>query len=87
MKSLGDAIVLRNRLIEHLEEAGPDCAEKDRAALLTFVVAGGGLTRIPPSGLFTAMIVTPKRSRTLRSKSGNVELSFFSISSRIECSL
>ncbi len=40
MKSLGDAIVLRNRLIEHLEEAGTDCAEKDRAALLTFVLPG-----------------------------------------------
>ena len=40
MKSLGDAIVLRNRLIEHLEEAGTDCAEKDRAALLTSWLPG-----------------------------------------------
>jgi NADH dehydrogenase len=50
MKSLGDAIVLRNRLIEHLEEAGPDCAEKDRAALLTFVVAGGGFAGVETTG-------------------------------------
>jgi NADH dehydrogenase len=50
MKSLGDAIVLRNRLIEHLEEAGTDCAEKDRAALLTFVVAGGGFAGVETTG-------------------------------------
>jgi NADH:ubiquinone reductase (H+-translocating) len=50
MKSLGDAIALRNRLIEHLEEAGTDCAEKDRAALLTFVVAGGGFAGVETIG-------------------------------------
>ena len=50
MKSLGDAITLRNRLIEHLEEAGTDCAEKDRAALLTFVVAGGGFAGVETVG-------------------------------------
>ena len=42
MKTLGDAIGLRNRLIEHLEEAATECAAKDREPLLTFVVAGGG---------------------------------------------
>ena len=42
IKSLGDAIALRNRLIEHLEEAGTDRVEKDRVPLLTFVVAGAG---------------------------------------------
>ena len=50
MKSLGDAIALRNRLIEHLEEAGTDCAEKDRATLLTFVVAGGGFAGVETIG-------------------------------------
>lgn len=50
MKSLGDAIALRNRLIEHLEEAGTDCAEKDRAELLTFVVAGGGFAGVETIG-------------------------------------
>jgi NADH:ubiquinone reductase (H+-translocating) len=50
MKSLGDAIALRNRLIEHLEEAGTDCAEKDREALLTFVVAGGGFAGVETTG-------------------------------------
>lgn len=42
MKSLGDAIDLRNTLIARLEEANPDCATKNREPLLTFVVAGGG---------------------------------------------
>jgi len=42
MKSLGDAIALRNPLIEHLEEADTECAANDREPLLTFVVAGGG---------------------------------------------
>jgi len=42
MKSLGHAIALRNRLIEHLEEADTECAANDREPLLNFVVAGGG---------------------------------------------
>ena len=44
MKSLGDAIQLRNRLIAHLEEADSECAERD--SLLTFVVAGGGFAGV-----------------------------------------
>jgi NADH dehydrogenase len=50
MKSLADAIALRNRLIMHLEEAGTDCAEKNRTALLTFVVAGGGFAGVETIG-------------------------------------
>jgi len=46
MKSLGDAIALRNRIIQHLEEADTECAAKDREALLTFVVAGGGFAGV-----------------------------------------
>ena len=42
MKSLGDAIHLRNRLIQHLEEADFECCPAARGPLLTFVVAGGG---------------------------------------------
>src|ERR1041384_2658936 len=42
MKSLGDAIHLRNRLIQHLEEADFECCPIARKPLLTFVVAGGG---------------------------------------------
>lgn len=46
MKSLGDAIVLRNRMIEHLEEADFECAAGHRPRLLTFVVAGGGFAGV-----------------------------------------
>ena len=45
MKSLGDAIHLRNRLIAHLEEADTECSAAVRRPLLTFVVAGGGFCR------------------------------------------
>ena len=46
MKSLGDAIALRNRLIAHLEQADTDCARDEREPLLTFVVAGGGFAGV-----------------------------------------
>src|SRR5438132_6864788 len=46
MKSLGDAIQLRNRLIAHLEEADTECARAERSPLLTFVVAGGGFAGV-----------------------------------------
>src|SRR5262245_54814319 len=46
MKSLGDAIHLRNHLIRCLEEAEPVCFADDRPALLTCVVAGGGFAGV-----------------------------------------
>jgi len=50
MKSLGDAIRLRNLLIERLEEADAECAANDRISLLTFVVAGGGFAGVETIG-------------------------------------
>src|SRR5256885_14451764 len=49
MKSLGDAIQLRNRLIAHLEEADTECARAERPPLLSFVVAGGGFAGVKRS--------------------------------------
>ena len=46
MKSLGDAIHLRNRLIAFLEEADTECACEIRQPLMTFVVAGGGFAGV-----------------------------------------
>lgn len=46
MKTLGDAIDLRNRMIRHLEEADTECAAARRRHLLTFVVAGGGFAGV-----------------------------------------
>ena len=44
MKSLGDAIRVRNHLIEDLEAADFECAAGQRDQLLTVVVAGGGFS-------------------------------------------
>ena len=46
MKSLNDAIALRNRMIEQLEEAETECGAPDRDHLMTFVVAGGGFAGV-----------------------------------------
>ncbi|HSC70728.1 MAG TPA: NAD(P)/FAD-dependent oxidoreductase [Candidatus Methylomirabilis sp.] len=46
MKSLGDAIYLRNRLLQLLEEANFECACDDRKPLLSVVVAGGGFAGV-----------------------------------------
>jgi NADH:ubiquinone reductase (H+-translocating) len=46
MKSLGDAVHLRNRLIRLLEEADFECASAAREPLLTVVVAGGGFAGV-----------------------------------------
>jgi NADH:quinone reductase (non-electrogenic) len=46
MKSLGDAITLRNRLIALLEEANSECCASIREPLLTVVVAGGGFAGV-----------------------------------------
>ena len=46
MKTLGDAIHLRNRLIELLEAADFDCFPEAREPLLTVVVTGGGFAGV-----------------------------------------
>jgi len=50
MKSLNDAIELRNRVITHLEEANSECAAGEREPLLTFLVAGGGFAGVETLG-------------------------------------
>ena len=46
MKSLGDAIELRNQLIAQLEEADFECNGEVRGPLLTVLVAGGGFAGV-----------------------------------------
>jgi NADH:ubiquinone reductase (H+-translocating) len=46
MKSLPDAIQLRAKIINSLEEANFECSLSDRRGLLTFVVAGGGFAGV-----------------------------------------
>lgn len=45
MKTLTDAMRLRNHLIAHLEEADTECC-KEKEPLMTFVVAGGGFAGV-----------------------------------------
>ncbi len=46
MKTLGDAIGVRNQLIGHLEEADFECSGPVRGPLLTVLVAGGGFAGV-----------------------------------------
>lgn len=50
IKTLYDAIRIRNRLITHLEEANAECAAGERQPMLTFVVAGGGFAGVETLG-------------------------------------
>lgn len=50
MKSLSDAITLRNRMIALLEEADTECSDYARVPLLTVVVAGAGFAGVETLG-------------------------------------
>jgi len=50
IKTLDDAIELRNRLITHLEEANSECAAGERQPLLTFVVVGASFAGVETLG-------------------------------------
>ncbi len=50
MKSLGDAILLRNRMIEALDVADNHPDEAERMAMMTVVVAGGGFAGAETAG-------------------------------------
>jgi NADH dehydrogenase len=50
IKTLSDAVAIRNQLITHLEEANAECAAGQRHPMLTFVVAGGGFAGVETLG-------------------------------------
>jgi NADH dehydrogenase len=50
MKTLTDAMLLRNRIIAGMENASIETDEKMRRAMLTFVVAGGGFAGVETIG-------------------------------------
>ncbi|GEL11800.1 NADH dehydrogenase [Flavobacterium glycines] len=55
MKTLNDAIVMRNTLLKNLEKASITKDIRKRRKLLTIVVAGGGPTGVEISGMFAEM--------------------------------
>lgn len=55
MKTLNDAIEMRNTLLKNLEKAAVCKEIRERRKLLTIVVAGGGPTGVEVSGMFAEM--------------------------------
>jgi len=55
MKTVSDALQLRNTLLERLEQASRETDMEERRKLLTVVVAGGGPTGVEISGMFAEM--------------------------------
>jgi len=55
MKSVGEALGLRNRLLESFEKALVSDNQEDRAGLLNIVVVGGGPTGVELSGTLAEM--------------------------------
>lgn len=55
MKTLNDAIEMRNRVLKNLEKASICKDMRKRRKLLTIVVAGGGPTGVEVSGMFAEM--------------------------------
>jgi NADH dehydrogenase len=55
MKTLADAIEMRNRLLQNMEKAVITTDIRERRKLLTIVVAGGGPTGVEVSGMLAEM--------------------------------
>lgn len=55
MKTLNDAIEMRNKLLQNMEKATICKDIRERRKLLTIVVAGGGPTGVEVSGMFAEM--------------------------------
>jgi NADH dehydrogenase FAD-containing subunit len=60
-KTLADALLLRNHVIERFERADVETDPQRKAQLLTFVVIGGGLVGVELLGELTAFVdgITP----------------------------
>jgi NADH:ubiquinone reductase (H+-translocating) len=56
MKSLGDAMLLRNRMIAMLESAHVEQDEAHRRRMMTFVVAGGGFSGVETIGAMNDLL-------------------------------
>lgn len=61
MRSLGDAMALRNRVLTSLEEADSECCAETRAGLLNFVVTGGGFAGVETIGAIHDYVLSSLR--------------------------
>ncbi len=76
MKTLHDAIAMRNRMLQQMEQAIITQDEAERKKLLTFVIAGGGLTGVEISGMLAEMgrTIVLKDYPELHGKRGEIYL-------------
>jgi NADH dehydrogenase len=76
MKTVQDAIYMRNTLLERLEQASRESDPVIRKKLTTIVVAGGGPTGVEISGMFAEMkrLVIPKDYPELIGTNGEIFL-------------
>ena len=76
MKTLGDAISMRNILLMRMEEAAISNDPKEIEKLLTLVIAGGGPTGVEISGMFAEMKhgILKKDYPELAGKGGDIYL-------------
>lgn len=76
MKTVQDAIYMRNTLLERLEKASREPDPAIRKKLTTIVVAGGGPTGVEISGMFAEMkkLVIPKDYPELIGSNGEIYL-------------
>ena len=57
MKTLNDAVTVRNRVIDMLEQAANEADEAVKRSLLTFVIVGGGFSGIETAGELHDLLV------------------------------
>ncbi|RAJ29560.1 NAD(P)/FAD-dependent oxidoreductase [Pedobacter cryoconitis] len=76
MKTVADALQMRNTLLERLEEASRSTDPAERKKLLTVVVAGGGPTGVEISGMFAEMkrTILAKDYPELKGAGGEIHL-------------
>jgi len=76
MKTVEDALFMRNTLLERLEKASRETDPVIRKKLLTIVVAGGGPTGVEISGMFAEMkkVIIPKDYPELIGSNGEIFL-------------